>query len=152
MRKLLVAAFVACIAARVARAQSGALRVDLVDGTTRAGIVRARDAVWRAWFAGDTARLRELIPTALAAGSRTDWETREASVASSLAFAAGGARLVELHFDSTSIRLRGSVAIVQSRYELVLETSGQRTARAGTATEIFVRRDGRWVNPFWYLE
>ncbi|MFI5228642.1 MAG: nuclear transport factor 2 family protein [Gemmatimonadales bacterium] len=152
MRRLIIAAFAVLVTAPAAGAQADALRLDAVDARTRAELVSARDAVWRAWFAGDSARLRTLIPPALAAGSGSNWETREATVASSLGFAAGHGRLLALRFDSTSIRLRGSVAVVQSRYSLVIEDAGERMTRTGIATEVFVRRDERWVNPFWYLE
>lgn len=67
-------------------------------------------------------------------------------------FVRGGGRLVSLQFDSTSIDLRGNVAVVQSTYRLVLEEGGAPVSRSGRATEIFVRENGRWVNPFWYLQ
>ena len=41
----------------------------VVDPRTRAELESAREAVWRAWFAGDSASLEKLIPAALAAGA-----------------------------------------------------------------------------------
>jgi uncharacterized protein YdeI (YjbR/CyaY-like superfamily) len=41
----------------------------------------------------------------------------------------------------------------QARFTYILELSdGKRTTTRGMATEIFVRENGRWVNPFWYLQ
>ncbi|HXE59505.1 MAG TPA: hypothetical protein VN607_02315 [Gemmatimonadaceae bacterium] len=103
-------------------------------------------------LAGDTAALGRLIPAALAAGSQNGWEARDASIASGRSFAASGGKLVELRFDSTSIALRGVVAVLVAKYHLVLLTGSDRSTRDGTATEVFVRRGDAWVNPFWYLE
>lgn len=115
-------------------------------------MLKARDAVWRAWFGADTAALAALLPSAVAAGSRNGWESRDATIAAARRFAAGGGRLVTLRFDSTSAVVRGDVVVVWSRYYLELEHGGARTAQSGRATEIFVFENGRWVNPFWYLE
>jgi len=128
------------------------LHLEPVDSVTRAQVHAARDAIWRAWFAADTESLARLLPSAVAAGSRNGWESRDSTIAAARQFAAQQGRLVDIRFDSTSIRLRGSVAVVQSRYHLVLDQRGKRVTRTGVATEIFVRENGRWVNPFWYLE
>lgn len=67
--------------------------------------------------------------------------------------ALSGQRLVAIRFDSTRITLRDSVASMQARFEYALESpTGTRTTSKGTATEVFVREHGHWVNPFWYLE
>jgi hypothetical protein len=96
--------------------------------------------------------LSELLPAAVAAGSRAGWQSRDSTLAAARRFVQSQARLVAIHFDSTAIRLRGDVAVVQSRYTLVLEHAGSRSIRRGIATEVFVRARGRWTNPFWYLE
>ncbi|HEU5479858.1 MAG TPA: nuclear transport factor 2 family protein [Candidatus Tumulicola sp.] len=125
-----------------------------MDSATRAQLWAARDSVWRAWFAGDSASLSHLLPAAVAAGSGggEGWETRNATMAAARQFADGGGKLTALRFDSTSIRLRGNVAVMQSRYILTLEQRGERATRTGIATEVFVRTPGGWQNPFWYLE
>lgn len=132
---------------------NGGLVTQPVDASTRAELERARETIWRAFYAGDSAQLERLIPPALAAGSTWGWGERAATIASARHAAASGQRLAELHFDSTSITLRGSVAIMQARFTCVTERrGGKRTTNQGTATEIFVRQDGRWVNPFWYIQ
>lgn len=135
-----------------AQAKSG-LAAQSVDAKTRTELETARETVWRAWFAGDSAALERLIPKALAAGSPGEWEERAATFASARRSAASGRRLAQLRFDSTTITLRDSVAIMQARFTYVLELpDGLRTTSRGIATEIFVRQDGHWVNPFWYLQ
>lgn len=56
-------------------------------------------------------------------------------------------------FDSTTITLRDGVAVMHARFEYSVDGADhRRTTRRGVATEIFIRQDGRWVNPFWYLQ
>ena len=45
-----------------------------------------------------------------------------------------------------------SVAVVYSNYAYELETGGQRMNKAGRVTEIFVLRNGQWVNPGWHMD
>ena len=154
MRAFVLVSLTTVLASGSGRAQSAALPSQSVDSATRAQLWAARDSVWRAWFAGDSLSLSHLLPNALAAGSANGggWETREATMAAARQFAAGGGKLIALRFDSTSVRLRGSVAVMQSRYDLTLEQGGERVTRTGIATEVFVRTPGGWQNPFWYLE
>lgn len=136
----------------VLHAQSTPLSADSLDPMTRAQLEQVRDAVWRAWFAADSSALSGLLPTAVAAGSRGGWEGRDATLAAARRFVRGGGELIAIRFDSTSIRQRGDVAVIQSRYTLVLQQAGGRSTQSGIATEVFVRERGRWTNPFWYLE
>src|SRR5438445_4937561 len=125
----------------------------VIDPRTRAELESAREAVWRAWFAGDSASLEKLIPAALAAGSPWIWEDRTATFQGARHSGASGRRLVDIRFDSTTITLYDDLALMHARFSYVLETpDGKRTTSTGIASEIFVREDGRWVNPFWYLK
>jgi hypothetical protein len=124
---------------------------DSVDAATRAGVLAARDDIWRAWFANDTAALRRLLPRSATAGEGGNWESREEIVAGSLRSASSGRRLVGIRFDDTRIHARGNVAVVFSNYTMELEQEGRRSTVTGSASEVFVRTDGIWQNPFWYL-
>jgi hypothetical protein len=117
-----------------------------------AELLAARDAIWRAWFANDSAALERLLPEAAAAGSKDAWEDRKAIIAGSKGFAAGGGRLVRLEFANTAIHLWGDVATITSDYTYETETAGKRSTGTGKATEVFVKRKGAWVNPFWHLD
>jgi ketosteroid isomerase-like protein len=120
----------------------------------RAELLAAREAVWRAWFASDQARLRELVPAdALVMNADTPgWQDQEGVLASAREFAGSGSRLVSLTFPRTEIRLYGDVAILSTTYSFELEKDGQRQTHAGRGTEVFVRRGGVWVNPGWHLD
>ena len=46
----------------------------------------------------------------------------------------------------------GDVAVAWSTYRLEMDVKGKRSTDAGRATEIFVLRDGEWVNPGWHTD
>jgi ketosteroid isomerase-like protein len=119
-----------------------------IDAATRAELVQARDAVWRAYYAGDTARLLRILPKRMV-GMDQD---RAAIIRDAQAFAAAGGRLVKLEFKCDEFFVSGDVAVVYSQYTTETEKSGKRTAHSGRAIEVFERRDGRWVNPSWHLD
>ena len=43
------------------------------------------------------------------------------------------------------------MVVVFSHYTMELEEQGRRNTVTGSASEVFVRTDGVWQNPFWYL-
>jgi hypothetical protein len=136
-------------APRAAGAQSAAAKP--IDPGTRAELYAAREAVWRAWFANDSTALARLLPEAVAAGSGRSWQDRRSILEESRQFAAAGGRLVSLSFGETEIDLWGDVAVMRASYRLETENEGQRRSSGGQAVEVFVRRDGAWVNPLWHL-
>lgn len=120
----------------------------------RSRLLAAREAVWRAYFAGDEAHLQSVIPAdtlAINAGEEA-WPDRSAILAGARAVAATGARLVRLEFPRTEIRAYGDVAVLYTTYSFELESAGERRTQAGRGTEVFVHRDGRWQNPGWHLD
>ena len=124
---------------------------DAIDDATRAAVLAARDTIWRAWFAHDTAALRRLLPRSTTAGEGGGWESRDEIVAGSLRSATSGRRLVGIRFDDTRMHANGNVVIVFANYTMELEHEGRRNTVTGSASEVFVRTDGVWQNPFWYL-
>ena len=150
----LVAGLIAASAATAASAQapkSRPPRVEL-DSTGKAELLKARDRIWRAWFANDSAELQRLLPPAVVAAEGDGYEDRAAIMAGSKRFAASGGKLVRIQFFNTEIVSYGNIAIVHARYELETDNRGKRSTQAGQATEIFIRREGKWVNPFWHLD
>ncbi len=117
-------------------------------------LLKVREQVWRAWFAGDTKTLAELVPpeTIVMSGGEVKWKNQADVLRSAAEFHAKGGRLIRLEFPRTEVQHFGDVAIVWSSYVLELEVGGRRTAVSSRATEIFVRRDGRWVNPGWHTD
>ncbi len=118
----------------------------------RTSLMTAREAVWRAWFAGDEQALLKLLPPELVtiepAGSVG---TRESTLAGSRGFAAAGGKLTRLAFPTTEIQAYGNTAILYTSYEMDLQSGGQMHSERGMATEVFVRKDGRWLNTGWQL-
>jgi len=120
----------------------------------RQRLLAAREAVWRAYFAGDRATLEKLIPEetlAIEAGNN-NWSTRQTILEGSAEFAKGGGKLIKLEFPKTEIQVYGQTAVVYSNYAYELETGGQRINQAGRVTEVFVMRNGEWVNPGWHMD
>jgi len=113
----------------------------------------AREAVWRAWFAGDTKQLTTLLPPELVTiePSSNTFGTLKSNLEASRGFAGGGGKLTRLVFPTTEIQAYGATVILYTTFEMdVLEGGKTRTDR-GAATEVFVRRDGRWINTGWQL-
>ena len=120
----------------------------------REQLLKTREAVWRAWFANDRAQLEQMIPEdtiAINAGEEP-WHDRASVLASAEAFANSGAKLVRLEFPKTEIRVYGDTAILYTTYLFETETQGKRETASGRGTEIFVLREGRWVNPGWHTD
>lgn len=124
-----------------------------VDPGTRAELEKARDVVWRSWFAGDSSTLDRVLAGALAAGDDKDgWADRKQAIADSRGFAESGGKLVNLKFDSTAIQLHGAVAVMTARYSYTTtDRAGKQNTTRGYAVEIFVRENGAWTHPFWHL-
>jgi ketosteroid isomerase-like protein len=117
-------------------------------------LLEAREAVWRAYFAGDRATLEKLIPEetlAIEAGSNK-WSNRQMILDGSAEFVKSGGKLIKLEFPKTEIQVYGYTAVVYSDYLYELETGGQRINQAGRVTEVFVLRKGQWVNPGWHMD
>jgi len=123
------------------------------DAKTRVELERARDVVWRSWFAGDSAALDRVLAGALAAGDNVDgWADRKGAIAESQEFAKNGGKLLALKFDSTAIEMHGTVAVMTARYSYTTaDRAGKQNTARGYAVEIFVREKGAWTHPFWHL-
>jgi uncharacterized protein (TIGR02246 family) len=120
----------------------------------RAELLKAREAVWRAWFANDRRALEEVLPedTVAINNGEEKWESRAAVLEGAAQFASDGGRLVRLEFPKVEVQRFGDVAVIYSLFITETETHGQRTTSSGRATEVFVRRNGRWLNPGWHLD
>jgi ketosteroid isomerase-like protein len=67
-------------------------------------------------------------------------------------FADNGGKLKRLEFPRTDIQVYGNVALLYSKYLYETESGGKSEAHTGRATEVFVNRDGKWVNVGWHLD
>ena len=117
-------------------------------------LLQVRETVWRAWFAGDTKTLAELVPpeTIVMSGGEEKWKHQADVLRTSAEFHANGGRLVRLEFPRTEVQHFGDVAIVWSTYLLEIEVDGKRSSSSSRVTEIFVRQRGQWTNPGWHTD
>jgi ketosteroid isomerase-like protein len=119
----------------------------------RQDVLSAREAVWRAWFGGDTGALTALVPPELVTiGSGSDrFGTRASNLEGSRGFAAAGGKLTRLIFPRTEFQAYGNTVILYTTYELDSVSEGKTKTERGAATEVFVRQGDRWVNTGWQL-
>lgn len=117
-------------------------------------LLRARETVWRAWFAGDTKTLEELVPpeSIVMSGGEKEWKYQSDVLRSSAEFHSKGGKLVRLEFPRTEVQHFGDVAIIWSSYVLEAEVNGKRSLGASRVTEIFVWQHGHWTNPGWHTD
>ena len=120
----------------------------------RKSLLEAREAVWRAYFAGDRQTLEKLLPAELLTIEPFNeaWGNRQAALENSARFAATGAKLVRLEFPKTEIQAYGYTAIVYSNFLYETEENGKRSLSSGRVTEVFLKRNGTWVNPSWHID
>jgi len=124
-----------------------------IDDAEKRDVLAAREAVWRAWFAGDTRRLTSLLPPELITiePSSATFGNLESNLQGSRHFAAGGGKLTRLVFPTTEFQAYGDTVILYTTYEMDLLVDGKTRTERGAATEVFVRQNGRWVNTGWQL-
>ena len=117
-------------------------------------LLTAREAVWRDFFANNRARLEATIPAETIAinPGQKEWDGREQVLAGAKGFAESGGKLTRLEFPRTDIQVYGNVALLYSKYIYETESSGKSETHAGRATEMFVNRDGKWVNVGWHMD
>ncbi len=126
-----------------------------ITAQLREQILTAREAVWRAFFTNDQTTLAKLVPTdtIVLENSREKPFVRQAEILQSAKdLAQSGAKLVRLSFPQTEMQVYGNTAVLYTTYLYELEHKpGERHTSTGRATEIFVYRNGAWVNPGWHM-
>ena len=117
-------------------------------------LLHVREQVWRAWFAGDTKSLEELVPpeTIVMSGGEGEWKHQADVFRTAAEFHAQGGKLLRLEFPRTEVQHFGDVAIIWSSYVVETEVDGKQSSDSGRVTEIFVWRQGRWTNPGWHTD
>lgn len=120
----------------------------------RRQLLAEREAVWRAYFAADEVALQKVLPPELIginAGEEA-WVDTQSTITAAIDFVTSGGKLVALDFPETRIQVYGDVAILYTKWAFELENGGKRERYSGRGTEIFIRRDGHWVNSGWHLD
>ena len=117
-------------------------------------VLAVREAAWRAWFDGDEAALRSMLPDdflAISAGEPQITD-REKTIASSRAFKESGGRLLKLSFPETHTQHFGDTVVLYGSYEATIANGAGENQMQGRLTEVFIKRDGRWLHPGWHLD
>jgi hypothetical protein len=117
-------------------------------------LLRARESVWRAWFAGDTKTLEELVPpeTIVMSAGEKEWKHQNDVLRSSAEFHSKGGKLIRLEFPRNEIQHFGDVEVIWSTYVLETEVDSKRSLGSSRVTEIFVYQHGHWTNPGWHTD
>ena len=108
----------------------------------------------RAYFAGDVNALGGLLPQEFIGIGMNDgpFADRAKTLEGARAFREAGGRLVRLAFPETQAQRFGDVVVLYGRFEAVIQSDGMERTLRGRLTELFVRRDGKWVHPGWHLD
>ena len=117
-------------------------------------VLALREAAWRAWFAGDEAALRAMLPEEfLSIGADgTEISNRDKAIASSRRFHEAGGKLVSLNFPETHAQRFGDTVVFYGSYDATIVVGGEEKKLQGWLTEVFVKRDGKWLHPGWHLD
>jgi ketosteroid isomerase-like protein len=120
----------------------------------RTELLKVREAVWRAWFSNDAKTLEQLVPadTLVINSGQEKWQKQADVLKDAADFQAAGGKLIRLEFPRTEIQSFGDVAVTYSDFSYEIEEGGKRSVTSGRATEIFVRRHGKWTNPGWHTD
>ena len=117
-------------------------------------LLAVREAAWRAWFGGDEAALRSMLPEDFLS---IGWEgdeisDRDKAIGSSRDFKKAGGRLVSLSFPETRAQRIGDTVVLYGSYEVTFAIGGKEQPVRGKLTEVFVKREGRWLHPGWHVD
>lgn len=122
----------------------------------RESLFAAREATWRAYFSNDRAQMEKLIPEeaiVLSSSKSNPFDKKANIFEGARKSTEAGNKLTRLEFPQTEIQVYGDTAILYTTYlfELV-NAKGETIRRTGRGTEIFVRRNGAWLNTGWHLQ
>lgn len=139
------------VSSNMAQSQSALISI---SPEARSIILKAREKVWRAWFGNEKATLEKAIPKEIIAINTAQGDLTHFSdvMESSEKFVKSGSKLVKLEYPKDEIQVYGSVIILYTTFLFEIESNGVRRATAGRATDMFIIRDGNFVNVGWHLD
>ena len=122
-----------------------------VPESVRKALLQAREAAWRGEFLQNPSLLP---PEAVGIVEWTeDWKHRDEIIAGAKTANANGINIRRLQFPTTEIQLYGDTAILYSTYIYEAEFNGQSAGvETGRSTEIFIRRNGKWLAAGWHID
>jgi Domain of unknown function (DUF4440) len=151
---LLAGAVAPRVSAQTAARSTTVQGSSMLSEKDKSELLATRELAWRAFFAGDRATLDAMLPAefiGIGWGGGA-WRDKASTLASSEEFARAGGKLKTLEFLRTELQVYGDAVIVFSDYKVGLLSDGQDVTQAGRATEVFVKRNGKWLHPSWHLD
>lgn len=125
-----------------------------VSAEARKIILGGRNDVWQAWFTNNKPALAKAIPEEIIIISPggNDMRHQQQVLSSSEQFVKSGGKLLRLEFPKDEIQVYGSTIILYSTYLYETESNGKKELTAGRATDMFIIRNGNFVNVGWHLD
>jgi hypothetical protein len=120
----------------------------------RQELLEARETAWRSFFQEDLSVIESILAPELIAiqESSEPWADREGLISIAKSMGERGVQLTRLEFPRTEIQLFGDTAILYYMYIMEQRLGDRVAVHAGRGTEIFVRRNGKWVDVGWHLD
>lgn len=136
------------------RKEKSTMQTSVLTNEVRKELLDARETAWRSFFQKDLAVVeRMLAPELIAIQQNSDrWDNRTRLIALAKAMNEQGVQLLRLEFPRTEIQLFGDAAILYYTYVFETGLKGKSVVDGGRGTEVFVRREGKWVDVGWHLD
>ena len=114
----------------------------------RQQLLNVRQKIWESYFQNNQTELQQSIGSDFLTinPGEEHWQNRDEFLAGADAFARHNGKLVHLAFSRTEIQDFGDVAVLYSLVEITMETDGKQESLHCRSTEVFQKRQGRWVN------
>lgn len=125
----------------------------LTEGV-RKELLDAREIAWRSFFQKDPAAVEGILgPEVIAIQQSAErWDNRARLIAMARGMSKQDVQLLRLEFPHTEFQLFGDTAILYYTYVFESGDNSRSVVDAGRGTEVFVRRDGKWVDVGWHLD
>jgi hypothetical protein len=151
---LACALFASTHAAEESSSQKAVAPATQLTERVRKELLAARETAWRSFFQKDASVVEKILAPELIAIQQNEetWDNRAHLVALAKSMSGRGVELRRLEFPHTEIQLFGDTAILYYTYIMEQALGKNVAVDAGRGTEVFVRRDGRWVDVGWHLD
>lgn len=136
------------------RPEKSAVQSSALTEDVRKQLLDARQTAWQSFFQKDLAIVEKILgPELIAIQENSEhWDNRTRLIALAKTMNERGVQLLRLEFPRTEIQLFGDTAILYYTYIFETGLNGKSAIDAGRGTEVFVRRDGKWIDVGWHLD